>query len=328
MALRTELCDLLGIEAPIIQAPIVPGAGPELVAAVGEAGAIGSLGAVFKSADEVVADIESVRRLTERPFIVNHVVPQLDDEAFAATLEARPRMVSMALGDPGGRVAQAHDAGVLVMHQVHTLEQARAVAETGVDVMVAQGSEAGGNSGGVAGSVLLPQVVDEVAPIPVVAAGGVADGRGLAAALVLGAKGANVGTRFLASEEAAIHDAWKRDIVSAQSERAVQLGFWQRVFGEGAPGAYDVVPRALRTEFVDRWMEQPEEAARQAEQLRAEIIGGLRKGTIHELAPFTGQGAGLIDAILPAAEIVRRMVEEAEEALRRASQLAGVTAGG
>ena len=321
--LRTELCDLLGIEAPIIQAPIVPGAGPELVAAVGEAGAIGSLGAAFKGADELVADIEAVRGLTDRPFIVNHVVPLLDDEAFAATLEARPRMVSLALGDPGDRVARAQDAGVLVMHQVHTVEQARAVAQTGVDVMVAQGSEAGGNSGGVAGSVLIPQVVEEVAPIPVVAAGGIADGRGLAAALVLGAKGANVGTRFLASEEASISDSWKDRIVTAQSEEAVQLTFWRQIFGGegGDPGIYDVVPRALRTPFADEWMPRPEAAAREAERLRGEIAGALRGGTIHELAPFTGQGAGLIHEVLPAREIIRGLVDGAQEALQRAGAL-------
>jgi nitronate monooxygenase/enoyl-[acyl-carrier protein] reductase II len=320
--LRTELCDLLDIEVPIIQAPVAPGASPELVAAVGEAGAIGSLAAAFLSADELTAQIETVRRLTDRPFIVNHVVPLLDDDAFAATLEARPRMVSMALGDPGDHVAQAHDAGVLVMHQVHTVEQARAVAESGVDVIVAQGSEAGGNCGPIASSVVVPQVVDEVAPIPVVAAGGIADGRGLAAALVLGAKGANIGTRFLASGEASVDRAWKQAITSARSEDAVKLTFWQEIFGAPAGGDYDVAPRALGTPFVEQWTRRPDEAREQAERLQGEIAGALRGGTVHELVPFTGQGAGLIDDVRPAAEIVRSLVEEAEEALRRAGALA------
>ncbi len=319
--LRTELCDLLGIDVPIIQAPIAPGAAPELVAAVGEAGAIGSLAAAFKTADELRADIETVRELTERPFIVNHVVPLLDEDAFAATLEARPRMVSMALGDPGDRVARAHDAGLLVMHQVHTVEQARDVAEAGVDVIVAQGSEAGGNCGVVAGSVLVPQVVDEVAPIPVVAAGGIADGRGLAAALVLGAKGANIGTRFLASEEASVDQEWKRRIVSGQSQDSVRATFWQEIFGEPDGGAYDVVPRVLRTPFVDEWMGSAGEARQQAERLRGEIAGALRGNTIHQLAPFTGQNAGLIRDVRPAGDTVRAIAAEAEEALRGAAEL-------
>jgi nitronate monooxygenase/enoyl-[acyl-carrier protein] reductase II len=320
--LRTELSDLVGIDAPIIQAPIVPGAGPELVAAVGEAGAIGSLGAAFKTANELRAEIEAVRRLTDRPFIVNHVVPLLDEEAFSTTLEASPRMVSLALGDPGEHVARAKEAGALVMHQVHTREQARAVAETGVDVIVAQGTEAGGNCGGVATSVLVPQVVEEVGPIPVVAAGGIADGRGLAAALVLGAQGANVGTRFLASEEASVDAGWKEEIVSAHSEQAVRLGFWEKIFGGDDPQAYEVVPRALRTPFVDEWSGRPDEAGREAERLRGEIASALRAGTIHQLAPFSGQGAGLISDVQPAGEIVRAMVEEAEDALRRAASFA------
>ena len=202
--IKTRLCELLEIEAPIIQAAIWPATSPELIAAVGEAGAIGSLGAVFGSADGVAAEIEAVRKLTDRPFIVNHVVSQLDEAAFQATLDAKPAAVSFALGDPGGLVERAHDVGAKVIHQVHTVSQAREAADRGVDVIIAQGSEAGGQgmAGGVGAMALVPQVVDAVDPIPVVVAGGVADGRGLAAALVLGAQGANVGTRFLASEEA------------------------------------------------------------------------------------------------------------------------------
>jgi enoyl-[acyl-carrier protein] reductase II len=319
--LRTELCELLGIGVPVIQAAIPPGAGPELAAAVGEAGAIGSLATVFKPADEVSGEIEAVRRLSDGPFIVNHVAPLLDEDAFAATLAARTPVVSMALGDPGYRVEQVHEAGALFIQQVHTVEQARAVAAKGVDAIIAQGSEAGGNCGSVAGSVLVPQVVDEVAPIPVIAAGGIADGRGLAAALALGAKGANVGTRFLASEEAAADPGWKSEIVSAESERAVRLDFWAEIFGTPGGDAYDVAPRSLRTAFADEWLAKPQEAAQRAEELRALIVGKLRDNTIHELAPFTGQTAGLIDRVQPAAEIVARLVEEAERALRDAGRL-------
>jgi hypothetical protein len=188
--IQTRLCALLDIEAPIIQAAIWPATSPALVAAVGEAGAIGSIGAVFGSAEGVTAGIEAVRELTGRPFIVNHVVSQLDHDAFEATLDAKPAVISFALGDPAGLVERAHDVGAKVIHQVHTVRQAREVAEQGVDVIIAQGSEAGGQgmAAGVGAMALVPQVVDAVDPVPVVVAGGVADGRGLAAALALGAK--------------------------------------------------------------------------------------------------------------------------------------------
>ena len=319
--IKTRLCELLEIEAPIIQAAIWPATSPELIAAVGEAGAIGSLGAVFGSAEGITAEIEAVRALTDRPFIVNHVVSQLDDDAFQATLDAKPAAISFALGDPGSLVERAHDVGAKVIHQVHTVSQARQAAERGVDVIIAQGSEAGGQgmAAGVGAMALVPQVVDAVAPIPVAVAGGVADGRGLAAALVLGAQGANVGTRFLASEEAASDRAWREQIIAAESEDAVRFETWSEFFPPAREGAYDVVPRVLRTPFVERWQRRPEEASARAEDLRAEIMKVVARRTPHEVVPFTGQTTGLIDDVLPAGEIVRRMVSEAEEALGRAN---------
>jgi enoyl-[acyl-carrier protein] reductase II len=317
---NTRFCQLFGIDAPILQAAIWPATVPELVAAVSEAGALGSIGAVFGSADHVSGQIERVRDLTARPFVVNHVVPLLDEDAFAATLEARPAAVSFALGDPGDLVERVHAVGVKVIHQVHTVGQARQAAELGVDVVIAQGSEAGGQgmSAGVGALALIPQVVDAVAPLPVLAAGGVADGRGLAAALVLGATGANVGTRFLASDEAGVDPAWKRRIVEIESEEAVRFEAWGAIMPV-APGGYDVVPRVIRTEFVDRWEQRPAEAGERAEALRAEILDTVQQGRAHELTPFTGQTAGLIDEVLPAREIVRRLVAEADEALGSAS---------
>ena len=321
--IKTPLCDLLDIDAPIIQAAIWPATSPALVAAVAEAGAIGSLGAVFGSAAGITAEIEAVRTLTDRPFIVNHVVSQLDEEAFEATLDAKPAAISFALGDPAGLVERAQDTGAKVVHQVHSVSQARQAAERGVDVIIAQGSEAGGQgmAGGVGAMALVPQVVDAVEPIPVVVAGGVADGRGLAAALALGAQGANVGTRFLASEEASSDPAWKQQIIGAESEDAVRFETWREFFPPAREPAYDVVPRVLRTPFVERWQGNPEEARAQAEDLRAEIMQAVARRAPHETVPFTGQTTGLIRAVLPAGEIIRRMVSEAEEVLERGIQL-------
>jgi enoyl-[acyl-carrier protein] reductase II len=242
--LRTRFCELFDIEAPILQAAIWPATAPELVAAVSNAGGLGSIGAVFGSAEHVRARIERVRQLTDRPFVVNHVVPLLDQQAFEATLEARPAAVSFALGNPRRLVEPVRSIGAKAIHQVHTVAQAREAAELGVDVIIAQGSEAGGQgmAAGVGALALMPEVAEAVAPIPVLAAGGVADGRGLAAALTLGAAGANVGTRFLASEEAAAAEEWKRRIVEIDSEQAVCFEEWRAMLPErerlrrGAPG--------------------------------------------------------------------------------------------
>jgi enoyl-[acyl-carrier protein] reductase II len=323
--LRTAVCENLGIEVPIMQAAIWPATSPELVAAVCEAGGLGSIGSVFESAESVEGQMARVRELTDRPFAINHVVPLLDEEAFEATLEAKPAVVSLALGDPGALVDRAHATGAKVIHQVHTVEQARRVAGLGVDAIIAQGSEAGGQGMalGVGAMALIPQVVDAVDPIPVLAAGGVADGRGLAAALVLGAQGANVGTRFLASEEASADESWKRAILEAESENVVRFEVFKESLPSRSDRAYETVPRVMRTAFVEEWEGRPEEARREAERLRAELMSAIRQRRPHELLPFTGQTAGIVHDILPAAEIVRAMVTEAEQALERASALRG-----
>jgi enoyl-[acyl-carrier protein] reductase II len=316
IAVRTPLCDLFGIEFPVIQAPFGQWTSPRLVAAVSNAGALGSLGASRRSADELRRDFEEIRRLTTRPFAVNHITRTFDEEAFAATLEAAPAVVSFALGDPGKLVERAHAAGSLFMQQVHTVEQARLSADQGVDVIIAQGSEAGGFGGGVAGLALVPQVADAVSPIPVVAAGGIADGRGLAAALVLGARGISLGTRFLACSDAdRVSDDWKRRIVAAESEEAVKLELWNEVFVP-TEGSWETTPRALRTEFVDEWSRSGSETVRESERIAAQIERASEEARLHELAPFTGQTAGLIKEILPAAEIVRSIVADADETLR------------
>ena len=154
-----------------------------------------------------------------------------------------------------------------------------------------------------------------VSPIPVVAAGGIADGRGLAAALVLGAQGVNMGTRFLASQEATIPDEWKQAIVSAQSEDAVKVEVWQDIFPEAATVGFGTVPRALRTPFIQEWQGKREDAKREAERLQAQVGAAFQQGRMHEIVPFTGQSAGLVREVLPVAEIVRALLSEAEQTL-------------
>lgn len=267
--LRTPLCDLLGIEFPVIQAGMGPFTAAELVAAVCNAGGLGSLGASQRPVDDLRRQLALTRTLTDRPFAVNHLVPTLNEEAFALTLEAQPPIISLALGDPGDLVKRAHDVGILVIQQVHTVKHARQAAEREVDVIIAQGGEAGGFGGMVAALALLPQVVDAVRPIPVVAAGGIADGRGLAAALVLGAQGVNIGTRFLASVEAPISAGWKQAILAAESEDVVKVEVWNDIIPLPGGGGYGTVPRALRTPFIEEWQQRRNDAKREAERLQS-----------------------------------------------------------
>ncbi|HEY5868362.1 MAG TPA: nitronate monooxygenase [Candidatus Tectomicrobia bacterium] len=178
-----------------------------------------------------------------------------------------------------------------------------------------------------AGLAFIPQVVDAVRPIPVMAAGGIADGRGLAAALVLGAQGINMGTRFLASQEVPISDGWKQAILAATSEEAVKVEGWTDLMSfhpllAAMGGAYGAVPRALRTPFLAAWLQRRDDATQDVEGLRAEVQAAVA-GRLTELMPRAGQTAGMIHDILPAAEIVRRVVTEAEEVLKQTTKLLG-----
>ena len=320
---RTRLCDLLGIDHPIIQAGMgIVHPAHALVAAVSNAGGLGSLGATGRSPSELREQIALIRERTSRPFAVNFLVSNFDEETLAAALEARPAVISFALGDPGDLVRRAHAAGALVVHQVHTVAQAIQASGRGVDVLIAQGGEAGGFGQFVGTLPLIPQVVDAVLPLPVVAAGGIGDGRGIAAVLLLGAEGVNMGTRFLASAESPIADGWKRAIIAARSEDAVKVEFWNDITRSPTGKAgYGTVPRALRTPFLDRWAQQRAEVMQKAEELRNEIQAALSEGRFHEYMPFAGQSAGLIREVLPVREIIRRLISEAEETLRRAPTL-------
>jgi nitronate monooxygenase/enoyl-[acyl-carrier protein] reductase II len=246
------------------------------------------------------------------------VLPNSD--AFDLTLKAKPRLISFALGNPNEYVKRVHDEGILVMHQVTTVQQAYQAAECGVDIIIAQGSEAGGFGGTIAGLVLIPQVVDAVSPIPVVAAGGVADGRGLAAALVLGAQGVNVGTRFLASMEAPISMDWKQAILAAESQDALKVELWNDIFPVSGQ-AYQTIPRTLTSPFIQEWQKRRDIAKQEATQLQSEVASAIEHGRFGELFPFTGQTTGQIKEILPVAEIVHRMVIEAEAVLKQVSHL-------
>jgi nitronate monooxygenase/enoyl-[acyl-carrier protein] reductase II len=209
--------------------------------------------------------------------------------------------------------------GAKWIQQVGDRGSAELALEAGADVLVAQGWEAGGNAGWVSTLVLVPQLVDLAGGVPVLAAGGIADGRGLAAALALGAQGAMVGTRFLASTEMQIDPAWKARIVEADATDAVKVPHSERVmppFTIDLPPGRAPAPRALRTQLIDQLEADPE--AVDAAALGPRLVAEVRAGAGHDLLPFTGQSAALVHDVAPAGELLRRIVAEAEQALAAA----------
>jgi nitronate monooxygenase/enoyl-[acyl-carrier protein] reductase II len=319
--LKTTLCDLLGIEHPIILAPMGSATSAAFAAAVSNAGGLGSIATLGRSTAAIMQDLNSIRNLTSRPFAVNHVPQTLDEEAFAATLDLHPAVISFALGDPGDLVNRAHDVGAKVMLQVTTVAQAILAAERGVDVVVAQGGEAGGCGGEIGTFPLVPQVVDAVAPVPVVAAGGIFDGRGLAAALLLGAVGVNLGTRFLASQEAPIEEGWRQAILAARSEDTVKAAALNAISPLPGTAGFGTVLRSIRTPFLDEWNPKLDEARDRHDQLLAEMAAAVQAGRRHEFLATAGQSAGGIDDALPVAAIIARLISEAEAAFASTSNM-------
>ncbi|MDB5443017.1 MAG: 2-nitropropane dioxygenase, partial [Phenylobacterium sp.] len=245
--MRTALTERLGIAEPIVQAPMGGASCPALAAAVSGAGGLGMLALSWHPPAAVRAAIAETRALTDKPFGVNLVLAFPQAERLAVCLEEGVPVISFFWGDPAPHVAACHAAGATVVSTVASADQARRAVEAGVDVVVAQGWEAGGHVlGEVATLPLTRAVVDAIAPVPVLAAGGITDGRGLAAALALGAAGAWIGTRFLATPEAAIHPRYRARLIEARETETVHT----TLFDVGWP---DAPHRVLRNATVDAW---------------------------------------------------------------------------
>src|SRR5215470_17815975 len=247
--MKNWLCHMLEIDHPIIAAPMGPDlTGPEFVAAVSNAGGLGILQEQFCPPPVFRKEIRRVQALTAKPFGVNLLLHFPVEEQITICLEERVPVLSLFWGDPTPYVGRAHAAGVKVFHQVGSVADARRAADAGVDVIIAQGVEAGGHvAGEVSTLALVPRVVDAVAPRPVAAAGGIADARGVVAVLALGAQAAVLGTRFLASSEARAHPHYKHMVLEASEGDTVRTV----LFGYGWPNAPH---RTLRTAFVRQWL--------------------------------------------------------------------------
>jgi NAD(P)H-dependent flavin oxidoreductase YrpB (nitropropane dioxygenase family) len=306
--LHTPVCELLGIDVPIFQAGMARYTTPQLVAAVSNAGGLGIIGGLGRSPDELRGEIREVRELTSRPFGVNHVLCQLDPAAFQVTLAQRVPVLSLAWGRSDELTYQAHEAGMTVVHMVSTPEEAGLVASDGADVIVAQGTEGGGHVGTMSTLPLVPLVVDVVGDVPVLAAGGIADGRGLAAVLMLGAQGALIGTRFLATPEAHGRGHSKDVILNALGSQTSASTFYDEVMGSVWPGA---LVRTITHPLIERWAQRQQEWADAADQVRPSLEAALAAGDL----VLAGESAGLVHDIVPAGELVSRIAHQAKQLL-------------
>ncbi len=323
MTLHTPVCDLLGIDVPVGNAGMAGGtAGPELAAAVANAGGLGGLGGISRGGPEGLrADIRKTRELSPMPFSVNlwvHILPALP-QLLDVCIDERVPSVTFTFGDAAPYVGRAKDAGIVVIHQVQTVAQAKQAAQAGVDVIIAQGGEAGGHTGSVATMALVPQAVDAARGVPVLAAGGIADGRGLVAALALGAQGVVMGTRFVAAEEArpSAHQHRER-ILAATADDTI----WTDVFDiiDGIPWPWPwpewIHGRSIRTPFAEEWHGREAELREQIGAIRAE-------STVAHEAPdrahsaYAGQASGLVHDVKTAAQIIADIAREAEDVLHR-----------
>lgn len=328
--LKTRLCRDLAIDYPILSAPLGGGvAGPELAAAVCEAGGLGFLGMGGLPAPVIREQIRETRRRTSKPFGVGLLLPLLSGGEVATCIEERVAVLLLFWGDVAPHVEKAKRAGIRLFAQVGSVAEAQSAAAAGVDAIVAQGFEAGGHVRGTSAlTALIPSVMQAVAPLPVIAAGGLATGRGLVASLALGAQAVSMGTRFVASDEARAFEEYKRSIVRARAEDTVHT----TLFDIGWP---DAAHRVIRNKAVAEWEAAgcPGPGRRPGEgtivgrmPMGGEMAGVPRyfvasptvgfEGDVQYTVLYAGESCSLVNDIKPAAEIVRGIVEEAKAVLR------------
>lgn len=315
--ITTRLTELLGVDHPVMLAGMSGVSYSRLTAAVSEAGGYGCLGATTIPAEEMIAEMRATRALTDRPFGVDLLAPMTGDfvDRVQSVIDEGAKLFVAGLGVPAEVIERCHRGGVLVGSMCGKVDHARRAVDAGCDLVIAQGTEAGGHTGRIATLPLVPQVVDAVGGhVPVVAAGGIFDGRGLAAALALGADGVWVGTRFVATHEARVQAGFKERVLAArESETVVTTAYTGKTC------------RVIANEYTSYFERHPEELqAFPGQAVRAFTDGvnhlGSPDAATEEIDPGrefypAGQAAGGIHALEPAADLVHRLVEEAEQTI-------------
>ena len=295
--MNTRVCELLGIEYPVIQGGMAWVATAELAAAVSNAGGLGLIAAGNAPAEIVREQIKKARALTDKPFGVNvMMMSPYAEEVMNMLVEEKPAVVATGAGNPAKYIPALKEAGVKVIPVVASVAVAVKMERSGADAVVAEGTEAGGHIGELTTMVLVPQIAEAVS-IPVIAAGGISDSRGTAAAFALGAEGIQVGTRFICSDECIAHDNYKQAVIKAKDRDAVVTGR-----STGAP------VRALKNKLTKEYQRLEKENA-PFEEIEALGIGGLRRafeeGDVEMGSLMAGQSAAMVHDIKPCAEIVR-----------------------
>lgn len=314
MALKTALTDLLGIEHPILLAPMGMVSGGALAAAVTRAGGFGMIGGGYGEETWLNREFAAAGNT---PVGIGFITwslakqPHLLDQA----LERKPRAVMLSFGDAAPFAGKIKKAGATFICQVQSVKDAKEVARLGADIIVAQGTEAGGHGSSRATFTLVPAVVDAVAPLPVVAAGGIADGRGLAASLMLGAVGALIGTRFSASRESLTNENVKKQIVAAEGDATARTTVFDIIRGYDWPQPF--TGRAIRNAFLDRWHGHEEELTAGLAAEAPRYKDAAQRGDADTMVMFAGEAVDFIHDVPPAADILTRIVGEAEALLSR-----------
>jgi NAD(P)H-dependent flavin oxidoreductase YrpB (nitropropane dioxygenase family) len=322
LALRTRVTERLGIEHPVVLGGMGSGTSPELVAAVSEAGGLGIQGGVGRPPEVLASLAADIRARTKKSFGVNLLLFLATPEQREAVCALAPPVFSTAWPVPEDDLKplfeRAHAAGSLVMHMVNGVPEALRAAEAGADLIVAQGTEGGGHVALISTLVLTPMVVRAVAPVPVLAAGGIADGAGLAAALMLGAEGVLMGTRFLATPESPWPASFKQALLDSDGHDTLLSEIPDTAKGHVWPGAYD---RVRRNRLIEDWLGRENEVRRHRAAIAARISEAREQDDADNGELNFGQVAGLIDAITPAGEIVRRVAADAEQLLTARRQV-------
>ena len=306
--MKTRITELLKIKHPIIQGGMAWVADHHLAAAVSNAGGLGIIGAANAPAEVVREEIRKTRELTDKPFGVNIMLmnPQADEIAKVVA-KHNVKVVTTGAGNPGKYMEMWKNAGIKVMPVVASVAMARMMERCGADAVIAEGTEAGGHIGEITTMVLVPQVVDAV-NIPVVAAGGIADGRGIAAAFMLGAKGVQMGTAFIVTEECQVHENYKNEIIRARDIDSKVTG---RSCGHPV--------RTLRNQMTKLYLQKEKEGA-SFEELEALTLGGLKKavveGDVKNGSLMAGQSAGLVTEKMTCEMLIRKLVKGTEKQIR------------